>query len=86
VLKKGRVDDGGANLEATGQFLRPLLAQAGRTEDHRALAPPSLLQLRQDQGRLNRLAQAHFIRNQQPRGQAAHDGQRRLELKREDVD
>ena len=40
----------------------------------------------EDQAGLNRLAEAHFVRNEQPRREAAHHRQRRLELKRQHID
>ena len=66
--KRRRVEHGRANLEPAEQFLRPLLAQTGRRQNHRALAPAALLKLRKDKRAFDGLAEADFVRDQQARG------------------
>ena len=81
-----RVDDGRANVESVQQLVGPLLAQPRRRDDERALAPAALVQFRQHQPGLNRLAEADFVGEQKSRCVPANERERRLELKRKDVD
>src|SRR5512133_3927751 len=73
-------------MEPVLELNRPLLAQSSGGQNDGAFTPAALLQLAEDQRRLNRLAQSNFIRDEQADGQTAHHSQRGLELERKDID
>ena len=80
------VENGRVDAETLGQLLAPLISQPGRRDDEHAVRRAERPQLRHDQSRLNRLAQAHIVREQHARAEAANHRQRRLELMRQEVD
>ncbi len=69
----------GGKAEAVAHLFGPLLAQRGRREHEHAPGEPAHTQLGRDEDRLNRLAEAHFIREEDA-SRAGEDGSRRFEL------
>ena len=65
------VDWGGADFEAPGQLVRPLFAQPRRRQNQHAVDRVSRQKLGHDQACLDRLAEADFVREQQPRASPA---------------
>ena len=61
-------------------------AQAGGRHDQRALAPSTLLQLRDHQAGLNRLSEADFVCEQKAGRAPGDERHRRFELKGKNVD
>ena len=55
------IQDGGADVEASGQLARPGVAQPGGADNQRVLDPSALAQLGQQQPGLDRLAEPHRI-------------------------
>ena len=66
--------------EARGQLAAPLLAQTGGRDHERAAGLVAMRELEQQEARLNRLAQADAIRDEETRDPMAEHRQRRLEL------
>ena len=81
-----RIDHRRADVESTEQLVSPLVAQACRRHDERAVAPAALKQFCQHQAGLNRLAEPDFVGQQKSRCMSANERERRFELKRKDVD
>ena len=81
-----RIGDGCGEREALVQLLAPLVPQAGGREDDGAKVVAVLRELGEEQPRLDRLAQPHVICDQQPRAGVAAHGERRFELKRQEID
>lgn len=63
--KIAAVDNGEVQTEFLGQLVLPLQQHGGRRRDHDDVGPPSQEQLADDQPRLDRLAQADVVGNQQ---------------------
>ena len=80
----GCIEDEGRQVEPTLQFALPLLAQTRGTYHEHARVRLSREHLGEDQAGLHGLAEAHFICNEQATATPRADGQRRLELKRND--
>ena len=73
----GSVVEGGREAELPPQLVLPLLAQAARCQNEDPARPALKPQLADDKGRLNGLAQAHLVAEQEPRrvgcGRRFHD-------------
>ena len=72
-------------VEAAQQFHEPLVDQRLRHENQRPPHSPRLEQPMHNQARLNRLAQAHFIRQQNPRSQPPRHLGREIKLMRQQI-
>jgi hypothetical protein len=72
--------------KAAAQFVGPLQAQSRRAQHECSLAPASLPQLGEHERCLNRLAEAYLVGKEEPRGAPANERERRLELKRKNID
>ena len=83
--ERGGVHERRVETEPMLELGDPLVAQARRRQHERATRQPARRQLRQDQARLDRLAEAHVVGQQHARREPADDGERRLELVREQI-
>ncbi len=80
------IDAGCVDAEPFLQLTRPLLAKAGGRDHENPLDRAARAQLRHDQPRLNRLAEADLVGEQYAGAHAAQNGKGRLELKRHHLD
>ena len=64
------VDAGSLDAEARLQLVNPLVAKSGWREHEHALDPASTEQLTENQAGLNRLAEPHFVGDQDTRSAA----------------
>ncbi len=80
------LEDRCAHAESPRKLIDPLLPHRRRSQHERAVAPSPVLELSEDQGRLNRLAEPDFVSNQDAVGETAENRNGWLELERKDID
>ena len=78
-----RVEQRRAECEALAELRLPLLAKPCRGDDEDARVRPPREQLADDETRLDGLSKSDLVGNQDSRGEAANDGERGLELERQ---
>ena len=83
--ERSQVDERGGETETLAEFPPPLDAEPRRAEDQRVDQFGARVQVGEDHARLDRLAEANLVGEQQP-GHAARRRQGRLELVVEQVD
>ena len=66
--------------------MTPLVAQSWRRKDEYAICKPAGTEFRNQQTRLNGLAEAHIVGEQEAASVAAENGEHRLELVRKKLD
>ena len=84
--QRAHIENGRQDPEAFRQFMRPLIAQAGRRHDEHSIRRAAALEFGNDQPCLNRLSQTDIVRKQDTRPESANDGECRFELVRQQID
>ena len=79
------VDDCRVDTKPVRQLVGPLLAHARRGENQHAIGPVAGAKLSDNQARLNGFSQADIVGEQKTGAEAAQDGERRLQLMRQQV-
>lgn len=80
ALQRCRVEDHRLHVKAPDQFILPLCAKPGRTDDQHVRILPPREHLRDDHPCLYRLAKTNFVRDQDSRCRSAEERECRFEL------
>lgn len=73
-------------MKTAMELVLPLIAQAGRRQDERAVGDTALTEFSDEDARLNRFSKTDVVCEQKPAAVAAKHRHRRFELVRQDVD